>query len=400
MDLLTYYAKYGPKGRGTAGPNSSSEEAKAANEIGSTQDTHSLTIEEDDSRQITHHELLALMHDLRFPGSLRQDIHQFNEANATLVSFQSTSALARLARRGKLIVRMGESTRVRCNLCASKKVVCSRAREFNQWMVRHKFSLSWKKAEEVLERGLKLYREDSRARQGSDIPFAPQTPVKTGERTSPRKPVPRVRKAPTAILAPDREPEVRQRPKKRRLAGPPRSDRKRRKTPDSESEADHKPTKLELDRGQKHASLPTKHQVIRLLAPQPQEGISARLTAMEQRLDAIESQAPKFSGATKHRLENELDLAISEVAADSKAGVERLRALRAWLTQHDDWSDEDDDDDAPFALGPCWAPSNGFLLDEDSTVPQDYSLHVSQDSQGSRESALDKTPAEGVNAAM
>ncbi|KAJ6620697.1 hypothetical protein B0H10DRAFT_1044660 [Mycena sp. CBHHK59/15] len=417
MDLISYYAQHGPQTPASEGASkeTTSKTIATSVEIEHKEALDDSDVEEDDSQEVLREEVLALMHSLRFPGAeLRARVIPFNNANPTLGCTTCTAQ--------NIDCKIDHGARLRCQRCSSKRTICSRTEVFNRWIIRHKFRVSWERAAEILEDGWALVRLGKQGAEGADTKtkakararppaFSPKTPVTGAVRISSRTPVPRVRKAPAVLVAPDDtpSPRVRSRPGKRRApAGPSRVDRKRRKVkaePESEaepkfedaepepepaaeaeseeetearSEPERKPTSREKKRAsgrekQRGALAQKQNRATRLAVPSRAE-LSARLAATEARLDALEVRLqaqttpeprPTLSNATRERMTFELNLAIGEVVGNAQAAVERLRALRGSLAREDIDADgeEDADDHEGFSLGGCWGPSDGLLLD-------------------------------------
>ncbi|KAF7365515.1 hypothetical protein MVEN_00424600 [Mycena venus] len=427
MDLIQYYAKYGPKARsnGDASPTKSSTSDRdlgsdaspkklstsganlkvpslqAAPAVSARANYHfdapeDSDVEEDDSKDVSSQELRELMNQLRTPTSneMRPRIIQFNKTHHVECNLcTDLNAECRIT-----------ATSTLCQLCATKKRRCFRTDVFYQWTIRHKFNLSWTKAEEVLQEGLLLMRTKkepvsrgkdfvpkAEANESANVPVA-STSMEV--RTSPRTPVPRVRKEPASIVAPIKTPTLgraRSRaPKRALVSAPPRPDHKRRKvvafeTP--ELKAEPEPTSIP-ERGREILSAPqferkrmserlNKPLVITLPAlnkssePEtavqeppssgsPDPHLSARVTETEKRLEAVEAQLrmAELGFVTRRRVVAELDGVIGALEGNSDVHVatDRLRALHSSLLE------EEED---LFPANRSWDPSQELLLDDE-----------------------------------
>ncbi|KAF8208512.1 hypothetical protein K438DRAFT_275894 [Mycena galopus ATCC 62051] len=221
-------------------------------------------------------------------------------------------------------------------------------------MVRHKFDISWKKAEDVLEHGRLLMRNAKDAPEESktteEDKQAKKAPVVSASaRVSPRTPIPRIRKEPEPIEVP----QSHARPPKRASTSDagPSADRKRQKVQGSElnpepesasgrgreilpaSQFAHKPVP---EKPTTKAPAPTKpHKRVR--GPDPRTLISARLTATEKRLDELEARLKKteLGLPTRQHVAAELNGAIGELEGNGnvRGATGRLRALQASLLE-------------------------------------------------------------------
>ncbi|KAJ7134247.1 hypothetical protein C8R44DRAFT_848895 [Mycena epipterygia] len=257
MDLINYYAKHKhelkiPRPNGATSQKASqsdnsttkntSQQATIASPVHNEPPKHGSAvdsdIEEDDNREILPEELLETMQLLVKAPHRRPELLDFNKTQIV----ECTSCISRNI---QCTTNLGN---LRCDSCSSRKQLCSRGNVFSQWMIRHRFNVSWKKAEEVLKLGHSLY--SSQKKLAKDIPVDEQANASNAlssveVRSSPRTPVPRVRKAPTGITTAIDTPLLsrpRSRPQKRAApSGPPRADRKRRKVLAPELELESKP---------------------------------------------------------------------------------------------------------------------------------------------------------------
>ncbi|KAJ6466290.1 hypothetical protein C8R45DRAFT_1219405 [Mycena sanguinolenta] len=319
-------------------------------------------VEEDDAKEIPSNELLAFMLPLRTPHSFEMQPHIIKFNQTQYITCNSCTSLNSECKTNP--------TASRCQLCQAKKRMCSRTEYFKQWMCRHRFKISWVKAEQVVKQGWVLMRntklgvlegkteEDQRDQISASAPS-------TSVRTSLRIPVPRVRKEPTGITT---SLEARSCPPKRALpSGPPRADRKRRKVilkvsgpesherpePKSESESvsanpvngreilaapqsKRKPTKQSnLSRFFKEPILesPEPTNIVPAQRPNPRALILARLTETERRLEALEARmrTTELGLATRQHVVSELSAVIGELESngDLNGATSRLRALHA-----------------------------------------------------------------------
>ncbi|KAF7357579.1 hypothetical protein MSAN_01354300 [Mycena sanguinolenta] len=318
-------------------------------------------VEEDDAKEIPSDELRAFMLLLRSTNSSEMMPHVI-KFNATQY-IQNCNYCKSLNSECKV-----NPTASRCQLCQTKKRTCSRTEYFKQWMCRHKFKISWTKAEEVVKRGWVLVRNANLVapEEKTEADQASASAASTGVRTSSRIPVPRVRKEPTGITT---SLEVHSRPRKRTLpSGPPRADRKRRKVtlkvrdpeshelkpePKSEPEfvsvpnpvngreilpapqSDRKPTQSNISRFFKMPALESHEptNIVRARRPDPRTVILSRLAETEKRLDALEARmrTTELGLATRQHVVSELSGVIGQLEnnRDLQGATSRLRALHA-----------------------------------------------------------------------
>ncbi|KAJ7465231.1 hypothetical protein FB451DRAFT_432467 [Mycena latifolia] len=332
MDLISYYAMHGPKksrSSGSAAKSSADTTKDATTPIGHGRpEQHGdkaseSDIEEDDGREINSEELGAFMRQLRFLSiAEKAKLLEFNRTHPVeCTTCLKQNVECRLSR-----------TSPRCEGCFTRHRSCSRTIVFQQWMIRHKFNLSWEKADEVLK-------------------SAPDIASSAEVRTSPRTPVPRVRKPPAGISVPIDAPALvreRSRPLKRLVVSvPPRADRKRRKIA-LEIKPDPKP-----EQGRVILPAPsspeTRKQVLerketKRTSSGTQAGsravLDARVTATEERLDAIEArlQMPRLGHATRQSVVRELGRAIADLEGDGnvQSAIQRMRALHTSLLEDED----------------------------------------------------------------
>ncbi|KAJ6480104.1 hypothetical protein DFH09DRAFT_1214655 [Mycena vulgaris] len=372
MDLINYYAKHGPKIPPPGAAKSSSSNAGASKQDSPTvkpihngqngailAEGYESDVEEDDTQEIPPAELAAFVRQLGpYPSHIvKAKLLEFNKTH----SVECAGCIDR-----NLECRISRVGGVRCDACASRAKRCSRSDVFNRWMVRHKFCLSWEKAGEILQRGQLLCLSTKNA---------PDASTTAGElRTSPRTPIPRVRKAPTgvavAIDAPALVHERPRPPKRTTVSGPPRADRKRRKVevnlepgpePDSEAGREILPAppstrepKPALGRDRKRPASSASRLGTRGV-------LAARVTATEERLDAIEARLPMpLERATRQHVVAELDRALAELEGngDVQGAAQRMRALQASLLEVDGVA-------MPIRTGR--GPSEGLLDGEQDT---------------------------------
>ncbi|KAJ7164768.1 hypothetical protein C8R43DRAFT_988348 [Mycena crocata] len=424
MDLINFYAQYGPKiplVDGAASqkmtPDSKPQEKSAppAQSAVSTNNTpvsngHSAhkpsapesDIEEDDTKEIPENELILLVRQLRSPTqyAIRPQTIRFNETH----NIECGQCIGQNA---ECKIKFDNG---RCQRCREQKQPCSRTEVFNQWVIRHRFNLSWKKAETVLKHGQHLLRSSPQvARVEAESP-TPGPGVEV--RTSPRTPVPRVRLAPTGI-ADDPPSRSRSRPQKRHVLGPPHADRKRRKllTPEPKLEPQPElmlePESPESSAGREILAAPPserepsarekKSKAVREKKKQvtarderrampnakPRALLSARVTATESRLDAIENQLRMRSDQTRQRVVAELDGVIGQLegTGDVQGATARLRAL------HSSFLEEEEEDGPHLTLetSESWGQSENLLNGDEGEQlleeVQDEALEEMQDEQ-------------------
>ncbi|KAJ7719951.1 hypothetical protein B0H16DRAFT_1700117 [Mycena metata] len=331
-------------------------------------------VEEDDAQDVPPDELVLLVRQLRNGIATqisRDEIVKFNRTHRV-----ECPACTKQNRECRIT-----SSHIRCDACMTSRRLCVRTEVFNQWMIRHKFKLSWEKAGEMLKHGQQLLRDNpppkSPRRRKTEVdtqrtpkveedapsltpapmlPTPTPTPTQvasTGEvRTSPRTPVPRVRKEPAGVVV-SLEAGTRHRSEKRAApSAPPRADRKRRKISKSEVPV----LKLEPERntdfeqpkpgsavqaGREILAAPsssagTSKKQVRLLVKKPAPAaeidavLSARVTATEQRLDALEVRL-QMSELGRKRVAGELNSVIDDLEGngDVRTATERLRAVLA-----------------------------------------------------------------------
>lgn len=219
MDLITYYAKFGPKvSRSNGDPSSqksSSSDATSSQQASvptvpiipvhngrrpdyGFDDTLDSDVEEDDTQEVPHQELLLFIHQMRSPTlAMKAQVTLFNKTHRVVsfcysfVTHIDVEKECDGCMNRNIECRVTESSQ-RCQLCTTKRRQCSRTEVLYQWMVRHKFKLSWKKAEEVLKHGQFLARTTksvkppkTEAEEQTNV-LATSTTVEV--RTSPRTP--------------------------------------------------------------------------------------------------------------------------------------------------------------------------------------------------------------------
>ncbi|KAJ6584596.1 hypothetical protein B0H19DRAFT_390341 [Mycena capillaripes] len=426
MDLIQYYAKFGPKSK-SARSNDEVAQKKSSSSGAPIKDStqqalipavpvHSARldyhfddapdsdVEEDDSKEIPEEDLRSLMRDSSTKSTqMRMHITDFNKSHRVECDrCMSRNQECRVV-----------TASLRCEFCAKRKRPCERSDVFCQWMIRHKFQLSWKKAEEVLRDGKRLSRSakkvvfvPSKAEEQEEDELeeeeqanAPVASTSAGVRTSPRTPVPRVRKEPSSLsvtVDPSRA-RARSRPRKRALSGPPRADHKRRKVVASETpELDMRPEPKSAppNPGREIMPAPQFKPKPRVSTEQPKQPLerlrnptitipplrdtahaflSDRVAATEKRLDALEGlfRMAEFGRAARQRVIAELDGTLGELEGngDVQGAAGRLRALHTSLV---------DEEENLISVGGSWDPSVGVLLDDeqdaelDSVEPEDY----------------------------
>ncbi|KAJ6511942.1 hypothetical protein C8R47DRAFT_1207307 [Mycena vitilis] len=424
MDLIQYYAKFGAKpalsNKDGAQKKSSSSDTSSKTSLPASQDApkaappiahiHSeprsdyhfddapdSDVDEDDTKDLSHNELVSLMRRLRQPSSveMRPQVEMFNKSHR--IECELCTEKNKECR-----VQLGS---VRCQLCSERNRVCLRSLVFYQWAIRHKFQLSWEKAGEALKLGERLMLSTKKEKPAPKKPAVPRKPIFKKEekeqpaiastsrevRTSPRTPVPRIRKEPAGITV-SLDTRSRSRGRKRALTSAPRGERKRRKVASAAPEEPEPFVKTEADPdteldsesvepGREIMSAPELAEQAQeiLSAPQSQPEVQrnasgqvkkprgrlrkpsvaaravearprldARLTATERRLDELEArlQMAEAERATRRRVVAELDGALGELegGGNIQAAAERLRALHSSLLSEEEKEEDQDQD--------------------------------------------------------
>ncbi|KAJ7602205.1 hypothetical protein DFH06DRAFT_1488860 [Mycena polygramma] len=458
MDLIQYYAKFGAKpalsNKDGAQRKSSSSDTSSKTSLPASQDAHEPVppithissaprsdyhfddapdsdVDEDDTKDISQNELVSLMRRLRQPTSveIRPQVEAFNRTHR--IECELCTEKNKECR-----VQVGS---VRCRLCSERNRTCVRSQVFYQWVIRHKFQLSWERAGEALKLGERLMLSTKKEKPAPTKPVVPRKSFfKTEEkeepavastsrevRTSPRTPVPRVRKEPTGITV-SLDTRSRSRGQKRALTGAPRGERKRRKVvpaapepmapelvvktePNPEPELDSEPA----EPGREILSAPEPAEQAQEILQAPLEVrqwnvngqvkklrgrarkttvaaraveahplLDARVTATERRLDELEArlQMAEVERATRRRVVAELDGAIGELEGngDIQAAAERLRALHSSLLVEEEkeegqgqGQEEEEEEEMPVSLGGSWDANEEFIIsdEQDAQLP-------------------------------
>ncbi|KAJ7163119.1 hypothetical protein C8R46DRAFT_1102549 [Mycena filopes] len=435
MNLTQYYAKQNPKAAASnagqkktaSGAGRLKEEDTIPLSLSNRKVSHyhfddapDSDVEEDDDQDVPPDELVLLVRQLRntITQISRDEIVKFNRTHRV-----ECPACTKHNRECRIT-----ASRVRCDDCLTKRRLCSRTDVFNQWMIRHRFKLSWEKAADTLKRGQQLLRDnpppkaprrrktEEQARKPKIEEVVPALPIPTPTppqsastsrevRTSPRTPVPRIRKEPSGVVVPIEVP--RPRPQKRPApSGESRADHKRRKVAPvlkAEPEAKLAPPKppppkpaAPANAGREIVPASGSRKQVRLLvtAPTPVAPVApiiniaacpiltARVIATEQRLDALEARQQKleFGRTARQRVVDELNTAIAhlEGSGDIQSATERLRAIYASLYAEEEEESTSAGDGPPhketqtLELHDDEQDAEGYLVDEEDLELPDH----------------------------
>ncbi|KAJ7037816.1 hypothetical protein C8F04DRAFT_1091630 [Mycena alexandri] len=387
MNLTEYYAKHNPNVPKNTASSDAVLEAIPLHLPHSRvshyhfDDAPDSDVEEDDAQAVPLDELVLLVRQLRNGIATqisRDEIVKFNRTHRV-----ECPGCTKQNRECRIT-----ASHIRCDACMTKRRLCLRTDVFNQWMIRHKFKLSWEKAGDMLKHGQQLLRDNPppkaprRRKTEAEAPRKPKTeedatllaqtpmlstptPMQVAStsrevRTSPRTPVPRVRKEPAGVVVSIEGPSGTRRRSEKRAAplGPPRADHKRRKIlgpevpvirlePERHTDPELQPKPESAVQAGREilpapSSVAASKKQVRLLVKEPTPAaetdavLSARVTATEQRLDALEVRL-HMSELGRKRVVGELNSVIDDLEStgDVRTAAERLRAVHASLLQEE-----------------------------------------------------------------
>ncbi|KAK7048039.1 hypothetical protein R3P38DRAFT_2867052 [Favolaschia claudopus] len=404
MDFIQYYAKHGPKkSKGEGSQKQSTKNGAKQPDVGipvysarpepQFDDSADSDVEEDDTKQISDEELLVFIQQMRRSHSreIKPQVTLFNKTQ----NVECDGCVG-------LNIRCQATTGAKCQQCSVKRKMCSRADVFYKWMLRHRFNVSWKKAEELHTHGQSLVRTGKGIvpRSKGKVPKLEESPPKMPARsepesvftlefptpsaveenqvkpsvtqavevrTSPRTPVPRVRKELNGITTSIEPPSLgrgRKRapgktsspvaPKRRKVLELEAVGSEQQSEPDLEKrgrEIMPAPQSVAVSSEKKKAPATPKPRISITMPkrsggrkpagprrPDPRTLISARLAETEKRLDAMEArlQQAELGLAARQQVAAELDSAIGQLEGngDVQKATSCLRALHASLLQH------------------------------------------------------------------